>query len=135
MRSIHTPSATSAEEGLDRALDLLVRCVEAHARHLDQRQLPGDRCRRQRGDRGQLQELRRGRVVGADGGHDAELQIWPVVSGSATSKSSTGSPPPKGSSGPTLPSTWLPDGHVGEVDDQVGPLGEAHQQPVVVGRR
>ena len=43
-------------------------------------------------------------------------------------------PPPNGSSGPTLPSTWFPDRHVREVHDQVGPLGEPHQEPAgVVG--
>ena len=26
----------------------------------------------------------------------------------------------------------VPDGHVGEVDDQVGPLGQAHEEPVAV---
>ena len=57
---------------------------------------------------------------------------WPVVSGSATSKSSSGTPPPNGSSGPTLPRTWLPDRHVGEVDDHVGALGQAHEEPVPV---
>ncbi len=33
-----------------------------------------------------------------------------MVAGSATGKSTPGTPPPKGSSGPTLPSTWFPTG-------------------------
>ena len=51
----------------------------------------------------------------------------PVVSGSDRSKSSSGSPPPNGSSGPMLREDVAADRDVREVDDEVGPLGERHQ--------
>ena len=63
-----------AEERLDGALDLLPFLVGALACFLDQRQLPRDHRRRQRRDRRQLEELRRGRVVDAERRHDAELE-------------------------------------------------------------
>jgi hypothetical protein len=42
---------------------------------------------------------------GASAGTTRNSMTWPGVVGSATSKSSPGTPPPNGSSGPTLPST------------------------------
>src|ERR687898_565322 len=39
---------------------------------------------------------------------------WPVVAGSPTGKSTPGTPPPNGSSGPPLPSTGVPHGTVVE---------------------
>ncbi len=49
----------------------------------------------------------RGGVVGsgATAGTTRNCMICPVVSGSETGKSVPGTPPPNGSSGPTLPST------------------------------
>ena len=45
-----------------------------------------------------------------------------------------GTPPPNGSSGPRLPRTCLPSGHVREVHDDVRTLGQAHEQGVARGR-
>jgi len=56
-------------------------------------------------DRWQRQELRRrGRIRRHSRDH-RNCITWPVVAGWAGSKSSPGTPPPKGSSGPTLPRT------------------------------
>ena len=79
----------------------------------------------------------RGGVVGSapTAGTTRNCMTWPVVSGSAASKSSSGIPPPNGSSGPTLPEDVAADRHVREVDDDVGALGQAHEDPVVVIRR
>ena len=82
----------------------------------------------------QDEELRRG----ASGpvptaGTTRNCRTCPVVSRVGRRRSPRRvSPPPNGSSGPTLRRTWLPTGHVGEVDDDVGPLRQAHQQPVAV---
>ena len=92
--------------------------------------------RRQRRDRRQPQEPRRRRVDPClERGHDPELHDLPGRRRVGDCRSrSPGSPPPNGSSGPTLREDVAADRHVREVDDQVGPLGEAHQQPVAVDR-
>ena len=54
------------------------------------------------------------------------------MSGSATSKSSPGFAATEGFVGSDVGEQVVAQRHVGEVDDQVGPLGETHQQPVVV---
>ena len=70
---------------------------------------------------------------GATAGTTRNCMTWPVCPGRRPAKSTPGTPPPNGSSGPTLPEDVVADRHVGEVDDQVGPFGQAHQQPVAVG--
>ena len=60
--------------------------------------------------------------------------IWPVVSGSAASKSSPGFAAAEGLVRTDVAEDVVAHRHVGEVDDQVGSLGQAHEQPVAVGR-
>ena len=81
---------------------------------------------------GSCEELRRRRVVDANCGHDAELQDLAgrpgigdveVVAGNATAERLVGA---------DVGEDVVPDRDVREVDDHVGPLGEAHQQPVAV---
>ena len=54
------------------------------------------------------------------------------MSGSATSKSSSGFAAAERFVGSDVGEHVVADRHVGEVDDQVGPLGQPHQQPVAV---
>ena len=78
-----------------------------------------------------------GGVVGsaASAGTTRNCITWPVVVGSATGKSMPGTPPPNGSSGPTIAEDVVAQRHIGEVNDHVGALGRTHEQLAAVERR
>ena len=76
----------------------------------------------------------RGGVVGsaATAGATRNCMIWPVLAGSAASKSPA-APRRRQLVRPQVAQHVVARRDVGEVDDEVGPLGQAQQQPVVVG--
>ena len=73
--------------------------------------------------------------IGADGGHDAELHDLAGRSGIGDLEVVDRLAAAEGLVGADVAEDVVAHGHVGEVDDHVGALGEAHQQPVAVGRR
>ena len=60
--------------------------------------------------------------------------IWPVVVGIGDVEVFVGFAAAEGFVGTDVGEHVVPDRHVGEVDDQVGPLGQTHEEPVAVGR-
>jgi hypothetical protein len=106
--------------------------VEEGRELLEQSQRPGDRGLWERGAGRQPQVSGRSRGVGGEGGADAELHDLArrgrvgnieVVGRLTAAERFVGS---------EVAEHIAPHRHVGEVDDQIGPLGKAHQQPVAV---
>ena len=58
----------------------------------------------------------------------------PVEVGSATVEVDAGLPAAERLVGTDVAEDVVPDRHVGEVDDEVGPLGQPHQEAVAVVR-
>ncbi len=125
------------EQRLDRAFDLLVLAVSfglTRPRHLDESQRPREGLRWERRDRGQLEELRRGRVVVSDARHDSELHDLARGVGVGGLELDSRVASAEGLVGSEVPEEVAPHGYVREIDDHVGPLGQTHEQPVVVIR-
>ena len=66
------------------------------------------------------------------GGHDPELHDLAGRGGVGGVEVVAGHAAAEGLVGSDVAEHVVPDRHVGEVDDQVGPLGQAHEQPVAV---
>ena len=92
----------------------------------------GDGRRREWRDRGELEELWWGGGVDADGGDDAELHDLASGVGFGGGEVDAGDAATEGFVGSDVAEHVVAGGHVGEVDDEVGPFGQAHQQPVAV---
>ena len=72
---------------------------------------------------------------GATAGTTLNCMIWPVEAGSADRKIDTGNTAAKGFVRTDVAQHVVAQRNVGEVDDQVGTLGQAHEQTIAVGRR
>ena len=65
-------------------------------------------------------------------GTTRNCMIWPVDVGVGGVEVDAGDAATEGLVGSDVAEHVVADRHVGEVDDQIGPLGQAHQQPVAV---